>query len=80
MVVRFTTPAHRLGFDMAPIGANAGPGPNVPSVIRSDKLATLNLSVVARRLGEAPVAWLKAHRADFSGVFGFGPSGAPGPR
>ena len=80
MVVRFTTPAHRLGSDMAPTDADAGHGLNVPSVIRSDKLATLNLSVVARRLGEAPVAWLKAHRADFSGVFGFGPSGAPGPR
>ena len=80
MVVRFTTPAHRLGSDMAPIDADAGPCLNVPSVIRSDKFATLNLSVVARRLGQAPVAWLKAYRAVFFGVCGFGPAGAPGPR
>ena len=59
------------GADTAPIAPDPGTGLKVPSVVRFDKLATLDLEVIAGRLGEAPAAWLDAHRAAFFGVFGF---------
>jgi mRNA interferase MazF len=57
---------------MAPLAATAGTGLKVPSVVRFDKLATLDRSVIAGKLGEAPGEWLRAQRAIFFGVFGFG--------
>jgi mRNA interferase MazF len=44
----------------------------VPSLVRFDKLATLDRSVTAGKIGAAPADWLHAHQADFFGVFGFG--------
>lgn len=43
----------------------------MPSVVRFDKLTTLDRKVIAGRLGEAAPEWLDAHRTDFFGVFGF---------
>ncbi len=43
----------------------------MPSVVRFDKLATLDRSVIAGRLGAAPGEWLVAHSAEFFAVFGF---------
>jgi mRNA interferase MazF len=40
--------------------------------VRFDKLATLDHSVIAGKIGAAPPDWLPAHRAVFFGVFGFG--------
>lgn len=74
LVVCFITSVPRAGPDTAPLAATAGTGLKVPSVVRFDKLATLDRSVVAGRLGDAPTEWLAAHRATFFGVFGFGPS------
>jgi len=48
-----------------------GTGLRVPSVVRFDKLATLDRSVIAGRLGAAPGEWLVAHSAEFFAVFGF---------
>jgi mRNA interferase MazF len=42
-------------------------------VVRFDKLATLDRSVITGRLGAAPADWLAANRGLFFGVFGFGP-------
>jgi mRNA interferase MazF len=56
---------------MAPIAATVGTGLKVPSVVRFDKLATLDRSVVAGKLGAAPAAWLVANGPTFLGVFGF---------
>jgi len=50
----------------------AGTGLKVPSVVRFDKLATLDHAVIAGKLGAAPGDWLAAQRATFFGVFGFG--------
>ena len=72
LVVCFITSIQRGGPDMAPIAPTAGTGLKVPSVVRFDKLATLDRSVIAGRIGEAPPAWLGAQRATFFGVFGFG--------
>ena len=72
LVVCFITSIPRTGPDMAPLAPTAGTGLKVPSVVRFDKLTTLDRSVVAGRLGEAPGNWLQAQRAIFFGVFGFG--------
>lgn len=71
LVVCFITSVPRTGPDMAPIGAGSGTGLKVPSVVRFDKVATLDRTVIAGKLGDAPAAWLVAHRHTFFGVFGF---------
>jgi mRNA interferase MazF len=57
---------------MAPLAATTGTGLKVSSVVRFDKLVTLDRSVIAGRLGAAPADWLAANRTTFFGVFGFG--------
>lgn len=77
VVVCFITSVPRSGPDTAPTAATPGTGLKVLSVVRFDKVATLDKSVVTGRLGDAPPAWLAAHRATFFGVFGFGlPAGS----
>ncbi len=71
-VVCFITSIARTGPHSAPLAATSGTGLKVPSWVRFDKLATLNRTVIAGRLGEAPGDWLTAHRAAFFDVFGFG--------
>jgi len=56
---------------MAFIDPGSGTGLRVPSVVRFDKLATLDRAVIAGKLGDAPPEWLAANRATFFGVFGF---------
>ena len=72
LVVAFITSVPRTGPDVAPLNPDPGTGLKVPSVVRFDKLATLDRSVIAGKLGTAPVSWLAAQRAVFFGVFGFG--------
>lgn len=72
LVVCFITSIPRAGPDMAPLAATAGTGLKVASVVRFDKVATLDRSVIAGKLGQAPVEWLQAQRGIFFGVFGFG--------
>lgn len=72
LVVCFITSVPRSGPDMVPLSALPGTGLKVPSVVRFDKLATLDRSVIAGKLGDAPTAWLQAQRSVFFGVFGFG--------
>lgn len=73
LVVCFITSVPRSGPDMAPLAATAGTGLKVPSLVRFDKLATLDRQVIAGKIGAAPADWLHAHRAVFFGVFGFDP-------
>jgi len=68
------TSVQRSGPDIAAIPNTAGTGLKVPSLVRFDKLATLDRSVIAGKIGAAPAEWLHAHRAVFFGVFGFGRS------
>lgn len=72
LVVCFITSIQRSRPDMAPIAPTAGTGLKVPSVVRFDKLATLDRSVIAGKIGEATSAWLQAQCTTFFGVFGFG--------
>lgn len=71
LVVCFITSVRRAGPDMAPIAATVGTGLKVPSVVRFDKLATVDRSVIAGKLGAAPATWLAIHQSTFLGVFGF---------
>jgi mRNA interferase MazF len=57
---------------MAPLVDTPRTGLKVPSVVRFDKLATLDRAVIAGKIGEAPAEWLASHRPTFFGVFGFG--------
>jgi len=72
LVVCFITSMPRAGPDMASIAASANTGLKVPSVVRFDKIATLDRSVITGKLGSASRAWLVAQRTSFLGVFGFG--------
>jgi mRNA interferase MazF len=71
VVVCFVTSVLRSGPDMAHLAPTPGTGLKVASIVRFDKLATLEWSVIAGKLGEAPPEWLAAQRAVFFGVFGF---------
>ena len=72
LVLAFITSVPRTGPDMALLNPDLGTGLKVPSVVRFDKLATLDRSVIAGKLGTAPTSWLAAQRAVFFDVFGFG--------
>jgi mRNA interferase MazF len=71
LVVCFITSVPRSGPDIARLDALAGTGLKVPSAVRFDKLATLDRSVIAGKLGDAPTDWLVAQRSVFFNVFGF---------
>ena len=71
LIVCFITSVPRTGPDIAPIAATVRTGLKVTSVVRFDKLATLDRSVIAGKLGVAPEEWLVAHRLTFHSVFGF---------
>ena len=58
-------------LDAAPIAPTPGNGLKVPSMVRFDKLATLDTGILAGRIGFADPAWLAEHRATFFAVFGF---------
>ena len=72
LVVCFITSVPRTGPDMVPIAADAGTGLKVNSMVRFDKIATLDRTVIAGKLGDAPPDWLAAGRTIFYNVFGFG--------
>jgi mRNA interferase MazF len=71
LVVCFITSVPRSGPDMAPLAALPGTGLKVDSVVRFDKLATLDRSVVSGKLGDAPADWLANQNRTFFQVFGF---------
>jgi mRNA interferase MazF len=71
VIVAFITSVQRTGADMAPIDPTPDTGLKVASVVRFDKVATLDKSITSGRRGYAPAPWLDRHRATFFGVFGF---------
>ena len=68
LVVCFITSVPRAGPDMAPIATSADTGLKAPSVVRSDKIATIDRSVITGKLGSASPAWLVAQRTSVFGV------------
>ncbi len=72
LLVCFITSVPRSGPDMAPIAADRSTGLKVPSIVRFDKIATLDRAVIAGKLGDTPPEWLTVQRNRFFSVFGFG--------
>jgi mRNA interferase MazF len=62
VVVCFITSVPRSGPDAAPIAATPGTGLKVPSVVRFDKVATLDRSVVTGRLASVASPHVGAER------------------
>ena len=71
VVVCFITSVIRSLPDSALLDAGPGTGLKVESLVRFDKLATLDRSVIAGKLGDAPGKWLATHAESFHAVFGF---------
>lgn len=71
IIVCFITSIPRMGPDMAALAALPGTGLKVPSVVRFDKIATLDRSIIMGKPGDARPDWIAAQRAMFFGVFGF---------
>jgi mRNA interferase MazF len=74
IVLAFITskPSNPQLADALPIRPSAANGLKVPSVVRFDKLATLETRVIAGKLGMAEPDVLAAATPIFFGVFGFG--------
>jgi mRNA interferase MazF len=68
VVLAFITSVPRSGPDMAPIAPYPGTGLKRPSVVRFDKIATLDKSIIAGGLGHAPADWLHRHAPTFFGL------------
>ncbi len=71
IIVCFITSVPQTSRDMAAIAATPETGLKVSSVVRFDKIATLEKAVISGKIGNAPAAWLASNRAVFFGVFGF---------
>jgi mRNA interferase MazF len=84
VIVCFITSVPRMGPDMAALAALPGTGLKVPSVVRFDKITTLDRSIITGRLGDAPPDWIAAQRATFSvcsaSTPGSRPQASPHPR
>ena len=76
VVVAYITSIPRNDPDAVAIGPAAGTGLKAPSWAPFDKIATIDKSIIAGRLGDAGATWLIEARTAFFGVFGFG---APSP-
>jgi mRNA interferase MazF len=72
VVVAYITSVPRNNPDAMPITPTAGTGLKVPSLVRFDKIATIEKHIVAGRIGNADSVWLTDARKVFFGVFGFG--------
>ena len=58
--------------DALPLLPSAANGLKVPSAVRFDKLVTLEMGVIAGKLGDAEPPFLATAASVFFGVFGFG--------
>jgi mRNA interferase MazF len=71
LVVAYITSVPRSDPDAMPLAPSVGTGLKVPSLVRFDKIATIDRDIVAGRLGSADPEWLAQARKVFFGVFGF---------
>jgi mRNA interferase MazF len=72
VIVAYITSVARDDPDSMPIAPTARTGLKANSAVRFDKIATINKSIIAGRIGDADSAWLKTARKTFFRVFGFG--------
>lgn len=71
VLVAYISSIRRDDPDAMPIAPTARTGLKVPSWVRFDKIATINKSIIAGRIGDADPVWLADARKIFFGVFGF---------
>ena len=72
VVVAYITSIPRNDPDAVAIGPGAGTGLKASSLVRFDKIATIDKGIIAGRIGHAEATWLIDARRTFFGVFGFG--------
>jgi mRNA interferase MazF len=72
VVVAYITSVSRNEPDAVPIFPEPRNGLKVASMVRFDKIATVDKAIIAGRIGAADPAWLAQNQAVFFGVFGFG--------
>jgi mRNA interferase MazF len=72
VVVAYITSIPRDDPDAMPIAPTPGTGLKVPSLVRFDKIATIDKTLIAGRIGVADPVWLIDARKVFFSVFGFG--------
>jgi mRNA interferase MazF len=71
VVVAYITSVPQAQRDAAPIAPDAQNGLKVQSMVRFDKIATIDKTIIAGRLGSADADWLARNRETFFAVFGF---------
>ena len=71
-MIAYITSIPRSDHDAMPIAATAATGLKVDSLVRFDKIATLDKSIIAGRIGDADPVWLANAANVFFDVFGFG--------
>lgn len=69
LIVAYISSVPRTEPDAVPIGPTRTNG---PSVVRFDKIATVEKRIIAGRIGTAEPDWLRRCRNKFFRVFGFG--------
>jgi mRNA interferase MazF len=74
VLVAYITSILRGDPDAMPLAPTTGNGLKVPSLVRFDKVATINKDIIVGRLGDVDPVWLGDARRVFFGVFGFGNS------
>ena len=72
IVVAYITSVPRDDPDAMPIAPTRENGLKTASMVRFDKIATIDKVILSGRLGNADSAWLDRARDKFFGVFGFG--------
>jgi mRNA interferase MazF len=71
IIVAYITSVPRNDPDALPIMPTSGNGLKVPSMVRFDKIATINKDIIAGRIGHADPVWLQEASTAFFHVFGF---------
>lgn len=77
VVVAYITSVSRDDPDAMPIAPSAMNGLKTASMVRFDKIATIDKAILSGRLGDAEPDWLEKGREKFFGVFGFGAATLP---
>lgn len=70
VIVAYITSAPRKDSDAMTMAPTAGTGLKVVSSVRFDKIATINKSIIAGRIGDADPVWLRTHARSSSGYSG----------
>ena len=71
VIVAYITSVQSADRFTAPIAPSRVNGLKVPSLVRFDKIATIDKRIIAGRIGSADPAWLSRNRDTFLSVFGF---------